>query len=119
MFLDGTPSYFASSNGQNCLDSEIVSTEEECMKASEKIRREYIGRTKSDKRPAGCYWVITSISGKDYRYSYFNTIVKSQSVDITFGREHGGICKTLKAKSHTGKFQTANDSKQRHYKLTT
>ena len=67
MLLDGTPSYFATSNGQNCLDDEIVPTEVDCMTASEKIGREYVGRTTSEKRPAGCYWVITSVSEKDYR----------------------------------------------------
>ena len=95
ILLDETPSYVATSNGQNCQDNEIVSTEVECRTASQEIGREYVGRTTSVKRPAGCYWVITTVSMTDYRYSYFNTIVKAQFVDLTTGREHGGICLSL------------------------
>ena len=102
IFIDESPPYFATSKGQNCLESETVSTEEECITASEKIGREYVGRTTSKKRPAGCYWVITSLSNTDYPNSYFNTILEAHSVDLMIGREHGGICQTMKTRSHTG-----------------
>ena len=97
--------YRAILKGKNCEDDKLVLKEDECKIASETVGAEYVGRTTSRDRPAGCYWARRSLSNRDYIYSYFNTIVDASSAEPTNGREHGGICSTSNNKSYTGKFQ--------------
>ena len=97
-------SYHTALKGQNCGVGEIVSKEEECKVALEKLGREYIGRTKSGERPAGCYWALTSSSREVYSHTYFNSVVDASATDPTNGREHGGICKTSQKTPSKGKF---------------
>ena len=99
---EGTLTYYTTSKEKNCEHGEIVLTEEECKVASERLGRKYVGRTRSEGRPAGCYWVFKSLSNREHACSYFNTIVDASSSEPTNGREHGGICKKSKIKQYTG-----------------
>lgn len=98
----GLLSYRSTLKQKNCGNGEIILEEDECKDASEALGREYVGRSTSKKRPAGCYWVLKFLSNREYAYSYFNTIVDASSTDPINGREHGGICRTLKYKPYTG-----------------
>ena len=100
--VGGILSYHTTSKQKNCGKGEIVLKEDECKEASKILGREYVGRTTSGERPAGCYWALISIYNKDHAYSYFNTIVDALSTDLTTGRKHGGICKTSKYKPYKG-----------------
>ena len=98
----GKLTYYTTSKEKNCEHGEIVLTEEECKVASERLGRKYVGRSRSEGRPAGCYWVFKSLSNREHACSYFNTIVDASSSEPTNGREHGGICKKSKIKQYTG-----------------
>ena len=99
---DETWSYHATLKGENCLDDQIISEEKECIIASQKLGSNYVGRATSSKRPAGCYWVIKSLSGKDHSFSYLNTILDPKDVSPSNGREQGGICKTMNVMQYEG-----------------
>ena len=100
--VEGTLTYYTTSKGENCENDEMVSTEEECKLASERLGRKYVGRTRSRGRPAGCYWAFKSLTNREHAYSYVNTIVDASSTEPTNGRKHGGICKKSKNKQYTG-----------------
>ena len=103
--------YRTALNGENCADGEIVLNEDDCKAASDKLGTEYVGRTTSRGRPAGCYWARRSISNMDYAFSYFNTIVNVSSAKPIKGRKHGGICSVSNNEPYTGVFAFYHDPK--------
>ena len=79
--------YQATQQHANCEHDSIISDINQCVTASKKLNRKYIGRTTSSSRPAGCYY------GSNER-AYFNTITDpSFTWPKKFG-DRGGICIT-------------------------
>ena len=77
--------YQATQQHANCQHGGIISNINECVIASQKLNRKYIGRTTSSNRPAGCYYGSNESA-------YFNTITDPSSTRPKKFGDRGGIC---------------------------
>ena len=78
--------HFLGEKNENCQTGRIISTEEECKKASKQLGFEYKNKLKKVDYPVGCYT-------KSDRYSYFNTQLHRSSSNPENFENRSGICR--------------------------
>ena len=86
--------YYKATASNNCLQSHIVSTKEECKTASNELSLNFQELTKSQKedltkQPAGCFWY------KDFGdMSSFNPTIEVSKIKLSqASTSTGGVCK--------------------------